>query len=99
MAYVGTRKGPRESEIVSRLGAAYFGITPAALENEIEWYLRGEVRDEITPVRRDKSGRYYIKFSAPNGGEQSFYLDEYGYTLEGDVRIWEADATSVEVKP
>ena len=99
MAYVGNKDGPRESEIIDRLGAAYFGITQAALEDEIAWNRLSEGRREITPVRRDESGRYYIKFSAPDGGEQYFYLDEHGYTLEGEVRIWDADATYVEVKP
>lgn len=100
MAYVGNRRGPRESEIVRRLGAAYFGISEAALEDEIDnWYLPEEARGMITPVRRNKAGRYYIKFSAPGGGHQDFYLDEHGYSLEGDVRIWDEDAQSVEIKP
>lgn len=99
MAYIGTKQGPRESEIVSRLGAAYFGISPAALERDIEDYQDSERRGEITPVRRDESGRYFIRFSAAGGGIQNFYLDEHGYALDGDVRVWEPGATWVEVKP
>lgn len=98
MAYVGNRNGPRESEIVARLGATYFGISPEELDAEIQLYRDDEEDDEVTPVRRDDDGRYYILFKAPEGGQQWFFLDEHGYTLEGDVRIWPKGVSSVEIK-
>ncbi|MDP9178260.1 MAG: hypothetical protein M3O61_11325 [Gemmatimonadota bacterium] len=101
MAYVGnTESGVRESWIVNRLGASYFGISQQALESQIEDYEYGESRNEITPVRQDEDGRYYIVYSAPGGGRQNFYLDTAGYELKGDnIQIWHPDATSIEVKP
>lgn len=99
MAFVGNRQGPRESDIVRRLGASYFGITEEALESEIADYKFSEQRGWITPVRQDPDGRYYILFSAPHGKEQLFYLDENGLALQGEVRIWDPNSPIVEVKP
>ncbi len=98
MAYVGNKHGPRESLIVMRLGSDYFGISPAQLDEEIGWYEEEERREEVTPVRKDSRGRYFIIFLAPGGGTQQFYLDEHGYVISGKVRIWGDSEPMVEVR-
>lgn len=98
MAYVGNTHGPRKSEIVERLGPEYFGITGADLEAEIGLYEGDELRGEVDPVRKDKQGRYYLRFRAPGGGGQRFYLDEHGYSIPGKVKIWEESESAVEAK-
>ena len=99
MAYVGNRQGPRESDIILRLGPSYFGITQETLEAEIEWHLEEEARGEIAPVRRDQFGKHFIIYSAPDKKTQNFYLEDNGYVLQGDIRIWGPDQDSVEIRP
>ena len=96
MAFVGNRKGPRESRIVIKLGPEYFGIDMPTLLRDVEGYEKSERQEAVVPVRVDAAGRAYIWFSRPTG-RQKFYLDEHGYQLEGEVRIWEEDAQFVEV--
>lgn len=62
MAYLGNRKGPRESEIVQRLGNEYFGITPAQLASDIDMFEDSERRNEVQPVCLDEQGRPYVVF-------------------------------------
>ncbi len=86
MGYLGNRNGPAKSEIVSRLGNAYFGISDLELAEEIEIYLEEEGNGEVDPVRIDDSGRLFIVFRAPGNKLQRFYLDEFGYKLTGRIR-------------
>lgn len=87
MGFVGSRTGPRKSEIVAKLGAEYFGISKAALEAEIEIYRDEEFRGVVDPIYEDDSGRRYLIFRAPKGSTQHFYLNENGYHIEGDLLI------------
>jgi len=85
MAFVGNRTGPRKSEILSRLGPEYFGITGDELEYEIEQCRQDERDGVVDCVFVDSNSRRYLEFYAPGGAIQIFYLDEHGYALEGDV--------------
>lgn len=85
MGYVGNKNGPRKSQIAAKLGAAYFGITDDQLAREIEDYEDEEAAGEVDPVLRDSQGRWFLRFLAPGGGVQEYYLEENGYHLEGDV--------------
>jgi len=85
MSFVGNREGPRKSEIVRKLGPDYFGISREELEDEIQLYRDDEFNDIVDPVCVDKEGRHFIKFDAPNGNIQRFYLEENGYRLKGDI--------------
>lgn len=94
MAYIGNKDGPRESEIVERLGAEYFGISESDLESDVAWYTDEEVRGEVKPVHRDEAGRCYLLFSGPGGTTQTFYLEEHGLRLTGKVEIHPSVARS-----
>jgi len=85
MGYVGNRKGPRKSQIAEKLGAAYFGITGDQLAREIEDYEDEESKGEVDAVYRDAQGRWFLRFLAPGGGVQEYYLEENGYHLEGNI--------------
>ena len=85
MAFIGNRNGPRKSEVVARLGASYFGISPGQLAVEIELYQEDEARGDVDPVFVDNDGRWFLEFNAPGGGTQRFYLQEHGYSIEGEV--------------
>ena len=85
MSFVGNRRGPRKSEIVQKLGPDYFGISMEELEVEIQLYRGDEFNGLVDPVYVDKDGRHFIKFNAPNGSIQRFYLEENGYYLEGSI--------------
>lgn len=85
MAFVGNRNGPRKSQIVKNLGPDYFGISMEQLEAEIQFYRDDEFNGLVDPVYVDNRGRHFIVFNAPNGGVQRFYLEEYGYCLEGSI--------------
>ena len=86
MAYLGNLKGPRESVILDELGPQYFGVSPAQLEEDIDYHHFAESRSEVVPIHVDENGRAYIKFSTPNGPIQ-FYL-ENKYSLEGDIETF-----------
>lgn len=83
MAYLGNLKGPRESVILDELGPGYFRVSPAQLEEDINYHQFAESRSEVVPVHVDEIGRGYIKFSTPDGPIR-FYL-EGKYNLEGDI--------------
>jgi hypothetical protein len=68
VAYLGNLNGPRESEIQDRLGASYFGCSPAALEEDIAHHVYAESRDEVVAVHVDHQGHAYVEFSSPTGG-------------------------------
>ena len=84
MSFVGSRQGPRKSEIVQKLGPDYFGISMEQLEADIQYLREDEFHGHVDPVHVDKDGRRFIKLNAP-GGSRRFYLEEHGYQLEGDV--------------
>lgn len=85
MGFVGNTKGPRKSEIVQKLGPDYFDISMEKLNVEIQLYWDDEFNGLVDPVYVDKDRRHFIKFNAPNGNIQRFYLEENGYYLEGPV--------------
>jgi hypothetical protein len=85
MGFIGNRKGPRMSEILLKLGPDYFGISMEKLERDIELNWEEEYHGLVDPVYVDKDGRRFLKFYAPNGDIQRFYLEENGYYLEGDI--------------
>jgi len=86
MGFVGSRAGPKKSDIILRLGHAYFGISAEQLDEDLTCLLKEEARGEVDPVCVGKDGRRFIKFKAPGGGLQKFYLEENGYRLEGQVQ-------------
>lgn len=85
MAYLGNLRGPRESEIVEKLGHDYFGITPAQLAYDIEMWQESERRSEVQPVHVDENGQPYVVLSRPKGAANRFYLEEHGYFLSGMI--------------
>lgn len=85
MSFLGSLNGPRESEIVEKLGPDYFGITWEQLEVDISYHRDAERRNEVIPVRIDNSGEPYILFSSPDKKGQCFYLQKEGYHLYGSV--------------
>lgn len=89
MAFLGNLQGPRESEIVEKLGLEYFGIDWERIENDIEWY--SERRGEVVPVHVDEEGKTYIIFSSPDKKGQRFYLKEAGYQLTGPIKTFTED--------
>ncbi len=87
MGFVENKAGPRKSAIVDKLGPQYFGISPEKLEVEIGIYKDKEFNGVVDSVYLDDQGRYCLLFFAPGGKIQRFYLEENGYTLEGDILI------------
>jgi hypothetical protein len=86
MARFGNKDGPRESEVLDRLGPGYFGCSPAELEEDISWARFSEQRNEVLPVHLDFAGRPFVVFcSHVRGLSQRFYFDDYGCALYGDV--------------
>ena len=85
MSYLGNKNGPRESEILERLGPDYFGITSEALENEISHNRLAESRGEVVHVKIDEKGDPFIIFSSTDKKEIRFYLIKEGYNLRGNV--------------
>jgi len=85
MSFVGSRSGPRTSEIIQKLGPSYFGCSMEDFEYDIEREREFESNGLVDPVYVDKDGRRFLKFYAPNGGTQRFYLEENGYHLEGQI--------------
>ncbi|MFA7419575.1 MAG: hypothetical protein WCZ90_07800 [Melioribacteraceae bacterium] len=79
MGFVGNRKGPRKSEIVSKLGATYFGISGLELAKEIELYIEEERAGEIDPVRIDENGKIFLLFYNSNHELQRYYLDSNAF--------------------
>lgn len=89
MAYLGNKNGPRESDILNRLGPNYFGCSPAGLEEDISYHVYAESRGEVVPVHIDEEGRPYIEFSSSDKSKpQRFYLEENGYILRGDIKTF-----------
>lgn len=79
------KNGPKKSEIVSKLGPSYFGISLQELKTEVDYYLEDEARGEVDPVYVDGYGRFYLIFKAPGGRTQKFYLIEHGYEIGGKL--------------
>ena len=61
-------------ELIDRLGAEYFGISPEALESDIEYERHSTSEGAVIPLNIDDSGRLYHIFSGPKG-EQRYYLE------------------------
>lgn len=86
MSFLGNKNGPRESEILNKLGPDYFGCSAEALEEDISHHSLAESRGEVVPVHVDEKGRPYLKFSSHKLGEtQNFILEDNGYFLEGEI--------------
>ncbi len=85
MAFLGCSTGPKESEIVAKLGHTYFGITPAELDDDIRSYEDSERRGEIQPVYLDQLGDPYLILSRPDARSVRFYFFEHGYSFGRDV--------------
>jgi hypothetical protein len=85
VAYLGNLNGPKESEIVQKLGHEYFGITPAQLAADVELWEESERDLTVVPVYLDEPGRPYILFSRKNFHTERYYLHENGWRLEGDI--------------
>ncbi len=85
MSFLGNLNGPKESEIIEKLGPDFFGITWEQLENEISHNKYAESRNEVVPVRIDDTGEPYILFSSPDKKVQRFYLRKEGYKLRSTV--------------
>lgn len=89
MAFVGNRNGPAQSEILSKLGAEYFGCSTEALEEDISFHVSSESLGEVVPVNVDESGQPYLIFRSPVPDElQRFYLEIGGYRLRGDIETY-----------
>jgi hypothetical protein len=85
MSFLGNLNGPKESEIIEKLGHNYFGISCEQLETDISYHRDAEMRREVVPVRIDKNGNLYILFSSADKMGQRFYLRKEGYSLQGKV--------------
>jgi hypothetical protein len=85
MSFIGNRKGPRKSEIVQKLGPDNFGISMEELMAEVQLHQDDGFNELVDPVYVDKEGCHFIKFNAPHGGIQKFYLEENVYYLEGSI--------------
>ncbi|MCX5886338.1 MAG: hypothetical protein NT096_10590 [Proteobacteria bacterium] len=81
------------------MGPKYFGISPAALEEEISHSEYSEQRGEVVPVHIDEHGRPYIEVSSSTKGKtQRLVLEEHDFILNGDIstfsieeqKIWKA---------
>lgn len=89
MAYLGNKTGPRESDILNRLGPGYFGCSPAELEEDISYHLYAESRNEIVAVHVDEVGRPYVEFSAPKASKiHRYILEEHGHMLRGKIKTY-----------
>jgi hypothetical protein len=85
MSFLGNLDGPKESEIVEKLGPDYFGITWEELDTDILYYRDSEARKEVIPVRIDNSGEPYLLLSSSDKKGQPFYFQGEGYRLNGRV--------------
>lgn len=89
MAYLGNKNGPRESDIINRLGYSYFGCSPAELEEDISYHHYAESRDDVMPVHVDENGRPYIELSSPRVGKiHRYILEEHGYMISGEIKTF-----------
>jgi len=66
MSFLGNLNGPKESEIIEKLGPNYFGISWEQLEAELSHNRFAENRNEIVPVNIDNTGEPYILLSSPD---------------------------------
>jgi hypothetical protein len=86
MAFIGNRQGPRTSDLALQLGPKYFGSSSEQFAREVEDYEEEEARGVVDPVCVDGNGRRFLRFNAPNGGVQRFYLEDHGYRLDGPIQ-------------
>jgi hypothetical protein len=85
MSFLGNLDGPKESEIVEKLGPDYFGSTWSKLEDDIAFHRDAERRSEVVPVKIDDRDEPYILFSSPDKKGQRLYLLKEGYPLRGSI--------------
>src|SRR5512140_1077527 len=92
MAFLAHRFGPRESELLGRLGHVLFGCSPAELEEDISSHEYAEARGEVVPVHVDRAGRPYVEFSfrAPPS-PRPFYLLDHGDDLPAHIVTFTKD--------
>jgi len=89
MAFVGNLEGPRESDIIDRLGSGYFGCSAAGLADDVSSHVLAEIRNEVAPVHVDDRGQPFIEFSSPDPlRPQRYYLEENGFFLEGEIKTF-----------
>lgn len=89
MAYLGNINGPRESEILDKLGHSFFRCSPGELEEDISYHRFAESRSEIAPVHIDFNGSPYIEFSIKElKAPSKFILEEHGYSLKGYIKTF-----------
>jgi hypothetical protein len=74
VVYPGHLRGPRESEIVDRLGFNYFGISPAHLEYDIEMWQESERLSEVQSVHVDDNRQPCIFLSKGKIEPARFHL-------------------------
>lgn len=92
MAYIGNKRGPRESDLLQLAGHQYFGCSPADLEDDISFAEFSEQRGEVLRVHVDERGKPYLVFSSPNPRQpQRLYLEEHGIELSGEVDTFTDD--------
>jgi hypothetical protein len=95
MAYLGNRDGPRESDILDRMGFSFFGCSPIGLEEDISYHRFAEARGEVVPVHVDQTGRAYVVFSSPQPGKTTRYvLEEHGYSLMGNIATFSEEESA-----
>jgi hypothetical protein len=86
MAFLAHRSGPRESELLDRLGHGLFGCAPAKLEEDISSHRYAESRGEVVPVHIDAEDKPYIEFSFRQPpSSRPFYLLDHGFALPLDI--------------
>jgi len=85
LSFVGIRKGSGKSKVIQKRGPDYFGISMEECEAEIRLYRDDEFHRLVDPVYKDKGGRHFLKFNAPDGGVQRFYLEDNDYFIEGAI--------------
>ena len=89
MSYLGNKNGPKESEILNKLGSDYFGCSGENLEVDISNHSYAESRDEVVPVHVDEKGRSYVIFSSTRHNmPQRFILEAHGYILKGEIKTF-----------
>lgn len=91
MAYLGNRKGPRESVVIETLGPTYFGSDWGRLQEDIEWHRFHEQREDVKPVHVDDDGRPFIELSGADGLPRHLVLEEHGWVLDGEIDTFTDD--------
>lgn len=92
MAHFGSKDGPRESDVLEKMGAQFFGCSALELEEDVSYAQLSEQRGEVLPVHVDAAGRPYVIFSSPVPAQpQTFYLEDHGFVLVGEIKKFNPD--------